>query len=580
MPKGYVAKEIYQRLATKYNDLHKLYRDLQNRQTAWEARVKKADEKYAAAKESALLWQAWIDKHVTSAKEKRVEKDGETLDEVADASVDEGQHAPVTMKADPAEHVSSSQATEDNPQSSPPNNRERGSDNVPQVVSTRSLKRRRSGSTNKTASSRIKQEYTSQSNPIELASDQFSSPVQQRQKPIRAETSDLDALVQHLDTPRKAKRSRAISEETTRPVTMLRTTSCLSEGDKPKIVEHRVQIKLERSAGTGHLDPATAARDLVAPSASGENEGGALRQISVNSLSGMGRQRKRRYGKTSAKYALLSEDGDDGTNRANASKLEHTLETLVSHRLENLLNEPSPDRQPLPRRRTPEVSSTRHNLHRQAPRLLNNVSNTKALPQKKPQPPSSPIFQRPRGLERSLPPLDPNDEPIRLRPLATLHLDDFKINSKYLGAEFAFADTFRGRDQRRHLHGYTKPEYSGDTFRKAVEVGGAQSTKSDGQVLQDYFGPNWNMLIGAYGPDKRNEIVTQARAYAFANQHGKHRQAFERRSTPPGFWRTDMPTTQEEQEDRAKAHEIERQKVKERWREAFRDDGRWMFRDE
>ena len=60
----------------------------------------------------------------------------------------------------------------------------------------------------------------------------------------------------------------------------------------------------------------------------------------------------------------------------------------------------------------------------------------------------------------------------------------------------------------------------------------------------------------------------------------KHRQAFERRSTPPGFWRTDMPTTQEEEDDRAKAREMVKAKVEERWREAMREGGRWLFKDE
>jgi hypothetical protein len=41
-----------------------------------------------------------------------------------------------------------------------------------------------------------------------------------------------------------------------------------------------------------------------------------------------------------------------------------------------------------------------------------------------------------------------------------------------------------------------------------------------------------------------------------------------------------MPSTQEAEQDRARAHEIYLQKVEERWREAMRDGGRWLFRDE
>jgi len=114
-----------------------------------------------------------------------------------------------------------------------------------------------------------------------------------------------------------------------------------------------------------------------------------------------------------------------------------------------------------------------------------------------------------------------------------------------------------------------------------IELGvPAGATKPDSEVLEDYMGPNWEQLMGAYAPDKRKDLLMQARASAFANQYGKHRHGFERRSTPPGFWRTDMPTTQEAEEDRAKAQDLERRKVEERGREAMREGGRWLFRDE
>lgn len=131
------------------------------------------------------------------------------------------------------------------------------------------------------------------------------------------------------------------------------------------------------------------------------------------------------------------------------------------------------------------------------------------------------------------------------------------------------------------MGGCTKPECCGNAFLKAVEMGGLPaSSKTDAEVLEGYLGPDWEQLIGAYAQDKRKDLLMQARAHAFANQFGKHRQAFERRSTPPGFWRTDMPTTQEEEDDRAKAREMVKAKVEERWREAMREGGRWLFRDE
>jgi len=81
-------------------------------------------------------------------------------------------------------------------------------------------------------------------------------------------------------------------------------------------------------------------------------------------------------------------------------------------------------------------------------------------------------------------------------------------------------------------------------------------------------------------PIQRREVLDDARAQALANQHGKHRQAFEKPSSPPGFWRVDMASTQEMKEDRAKAEENRRQEIQRRHREALRGGGRWIFRDE
>jgi hypothetical protein len=80
--------------------------------------------------------------------------------------------------------------------------------------------------------------------------------------------------------------------------------------------------------------------------------------------------------------------------------------------------------------------------------------------------------------------------------------------------------------------------------------------------------------------EEREELVLQAKTKLVADNHGKHRHAYERRVTPPGFWRTDMPSTQEIERDREAARGLERKGVEERWRESMREGGRWLFRDE
>lgn len=79
---------------------------------------------------------------------------------------------------------------------------------------------------------------------------------------------------------------------------------------------------------------------------------------------------------------------------------------------------------------------------------------------------------------------------------------------------------------------------------------------------------------------EKMELLITAKAEQLAQKHGRHRQAFQRRATPPGFWRTDMPTTQETEADREMARQMERRKIEERYVEAKRANGRWLFKDE
>ena len=177
----------------------------------------------------------------------------------------------------------------------------------------------------------------------------------------------------------------------------------------------------------------------------------------------------------------------------------------------------------------------------------------------------------------------PEHEPLRSRPLHRLNLDDFKVNPKFsdhLG--FAFRETVRKREARRCLPGCTREECCGE-IRRFIAAGGlpADTSLSDDELtLQGYLGPTYARIIHNASADEKEKMLIEARAKAFADRHGKHRQAFERRATPPGFWRTDMPTTQEAEDDRERARQMERQKVEERWRDAMRGGGRYIFRDE
>ncbi|KZF20711.1 SAE2-domain-containing protein [Xylona heveae TC161] len=176
---------------------------------------------------------------------------------------------------------------------------------------------------------------------------------------------------------------------------------------------------------------------------------------------------------------------------------------------------------------------------------------------------------------------NPDNEPFRSRGIHRLGLEHFKINpNNNQGLEYAFTETIRNREQRSCLPGCTKPECCGNQFRKLVEIAGYSMSADEEQLLlEDYLG-NDSVRLNRMGQKERQELLVQVKAKLLADKHGKHRQPFERRATPPGFWRTDMPTTQELEQDREKARRLERDKIEERYMEAMRPGGRFMFRDE
>lgn len=106
-----------------------------------------------------------------------------------------------------------------------------------------------------------------------------------------------------------------------------------------------------------------------------------------------------------------------------------------------------------------------------------------------------------------------------------------------------------------------------------------EQKQEDQRILEEYVGDDQRLLDGLSAQDRENLLV-EARARALANQYGKHRHDHERARTPPGFWRTDMPDTQELESDREAAQRLEREKVEERYREAMRPGGLWTWADE
>ena len=189
------------------------------------------------------------------------------------------------------------------------------------------------------------------------------------------------------------------------------------------------------------------------------------------------------------------------------------------------------------------------------------------------------------------------EEPLRARPLHRLSLSDFKINiSANGGLDYAYSDVVRNHEQRKCLPGCTRPDCCGDKFRVLTSVlprlprtnNSAKPQPSDDDILASFLGlatsaETVSEKIRSLTPLARQNLLVEAKTKLAADAYGKwHRNAFSRLPSPPGFWRTDMPGTQEYEEDVGEAKRREREEVERRRREAMRDDGqgRWVFADE
>lgn len=175
---------------------------------------------------------------------------------------------------------------------------------------------------------------------------------------------------------------------------------------------------------------------------------------------------------------------------------------------------------------------------------------------------------------------------LRDRPLAELRLEDFKVNPDHNGGyRHAFDEVVRNKGERAELAGCTDPNCCGRKFRAMAEselrAGGPAILwrPADVKMLQEYLGDAARRLAGM-SREEREELWLKAKTQDLADRYGRHRHRFARRPSPPGYWNPDFPSTQEIEQSKAESERMERRLVEERWREAMRGGGRWLFRDE
>ncbi|KAJ5482441.1 DNA repair protein Sae2/CtIP [Penicillium sp. IBT 31633x] len=269
----------------------------------------------------------------------------------------------------------------------------------------------------------------------------------------------------------------------------------------------------------------------------------------------------------------LAEDGDDAAPLQTYSKT-GSGDSLglpnasinggfAQRRLENLLEQSVPSKSPL--RSCTAISGS-------------NPTRTKSTPQHER---TTPLISSQIASD-----INPDDEPFRARPLRCLGLEHFKINpARNQGLDYAYHTVVRKQDDRKCISGCTRPGCCGDRFRAMARLGGlpgkseVEQEKEDQALLQEFVGDD-TQLLHNLSDNERRHLLVEARARALANKYGRHRHTHQRAQSPPGFWRTDMPDTQEEKNDLGAAKKLEREKVEERYREAMRPGGLWTWADE
>ena len=176
--------------------------------------------------------------------------------------------------------------------------------------------------------------------------------------------------------------------------------------------------------------------------------------------------------------------------------------------------------------------------------------------------------------------------PIRKQPLIALSLSDFKVNPKFNeGFNFAYSEVVRNKSDRAELPGCTDENCCGKKFRDMAmnerdAVGPALLQQvANIELVERFLGDDAHRLRGM-SREEKEDLWVEAKVRDLANRFGRHKHRYTRRPSPPGFWNPDMPSTQELAREREETDRAVRKQVEERYRDALRGNGRWLFRDE
>lgn len=481
-------------------------------------------------------------------------------------------------------------------------------DDMPQFVSERSLKRKR----DQPSRIRIYTDRSSDGTPVKpfhVKEEQFSSPPNIHNL-NRKDTIDLDDPTSFiLQTPRHPRHKRSTHSALSGTCRHQRSNSAPStqlSGEQSAYMSAAVPpSNLPKVSNDLNATPLEM-RALSEPSESAEI-GDVLLPIDPNILPNVSdeqpmKRAKRSETRQQKEHCILAESGEElppigehalrltpGSARAKLNRKLHAAVSLQPSAAELSTtvtpSDPKIKHEPL----NANLSTIKGILHIPSTRHERRLASfeDRSGPHS-----GSPSVDRPRWTMKvsearsssSRSPAVPPKRQSRLRqkPVAELTIQDFKPNPAYnQGYSYAFSETVRKRGDRMCLPGCTNPQCCGSTFRILAEAQAPLTASQEETLLEDYLGEAYdNFSLTQMSPDERAELILQARTKKLAKETGKHRQAYDGRRTPPGFWRVDFPTTQEQHEDRERAKEQAKNLVQERWLEANRKGGKWVFRDE
>ncbi|KAF1961365.1 SAE2-domain-containing protein [Byssothecium circinans] len=467
-------------------------------------------------------------------------------------------------------------------------------DDMPQFVSERSLKRKRKPS----AGLKV---YTDRSDgtpakPIRVKEEQYSSPppLSAALELQRTDTMDLDEVGTIVRTPhrRRLQRTLSIHSNLTGTLRNQRSNSAPFGGNSMKAEPNEEsEILFSDPAAEEEVEVGDPRAISMPVSAN------VLQPLDPNVVVNEGTPNKclkKAALRELEKHDFIMESGetppmDENRMRAPPSvaraRYNEKMRALKSTHTPSKTSVSTPKTAPA-KVRAAQMPTSSSSANRQT--LL--TPSIRAL--QRPEPRTEPVADRrpiwtmgPPSASRKAaasPPPPKEKVPLRSKPMNELCIQDFRPNPAFnQGYTHAFSETVRKQSDRLCLPGCTDPKCCGSTFRALALAAAPLSSDQEDELLQDYLGNAYDSFgLTQMSQEERKEVVLQARTRQMAKQFGKHRQAYQRGRSPPGFWRMEFPSTQDLEADKAKAKEMQKEIVKERWLEANRQGGRWIFKDE